>query len=159
VATARGLLKCNVDALFSDPLNRTGIGICVCDDEGTFVLAKTVFISPTCSVVVGEALGLFHALQWLSDMQFDNVNFMLDSKITTDAFNHRQTDVPKFCQVISAYQSLFNTNFSNSKVEFNRRQANEAAHTLTGVATLSASPNIYYCVHRCIISLIINEML
>jgi len=89
----RGRLKCNVDASFSDPLNRTGIGIYVRDDEGTFVLAKTVSISPTCSVVVGEAIGLFHALQWLSDMQFDNVDFVLDSKITTDDFNHHRIDV------------------------------------------------------------------
>jgi len=59
----RGRLKCNVDASFSDSLNITGIGICVHDDEGTFVLAKIVSISPMCSIVVGEALGLFHALQ------------------------------------------------------------------------------------------------
>lgn len=33
-------------------------------------------------VEVGEALGLFHALERLSDMQFDNVDFVLDSKTT-----------------------------------------------------------------------------
>ena len=112
-----------------------------------------------CSVVIGEALGLFHALQWLSDMQFDNVDFVLDSNITTDAFNHRRIDVTEFGQVMSACQSLFNINFSNSKVEFNKRQANEVAHTLAGVVTLSASPKIYYHVPRCINSLVINEML
>jgi len=81
-----------------------------------FVLAKIVSISPMCFDVVGEALGLFHALQWLSDMQFDNVDFALDSKITADAFNHRRIDVTEFGQVILACQSLFNTHFSNSKV-------------------------------------------
>ena len=85
----QGCLKCNVNASFSDPLNRTGISICIRDDEGTFVLAKTVSISPMCSIAVEEALSLFHALQWLSDMQFDNVDFALDSKITTYAFNQR----------------------------------------------------------------------
>ncbi|KEH16790.1 hypothetical protein MTR_0093s0070 [Medicago truncatula] len=80
----------------------SGIGICIRDDEGTFMLAKTVYISPMCSVVVGEALGLFQSLQWLSDMQFDNVDFTLDSKITTDAFNHRRIDVTEFIQVISS---------------------------------------------------------
>ena len=123
------------------------------------MLAKTISISPMCSVVVGQALGLFNALQWLSVMQFGNVNFVLNLKITTDAFDHHLIDVTEFGQVISACQSLFNTNFSNSKVEFNKRQANEVAHTLAGVATLSASPNIYYHVPRCINSLIINEML
>jgi len=58
-----------------DSLNRTGIGICIRDEEGTFVLAKTVSISPMCFVVIGEVVGLFQALQWPSDMQFDNVDF------------------------------------------------------------------------------------
>nr|ABN08771.1 probable reverse transcriptase At2g02650 -, related [Medicago truncatula] len=80
-----------------------------------------------CSVVVGEPLSLFHPLQWLSDMQFDNVDFVLDSKITTDAFHNRQVDVTEFGQVISTCRSLFNSHFSNSKVEFNRRQSNEVA--------------------------------
>jgi len=35
----------------------------------------------------GEASSLFHALQWLRDMQFDNVNFVADSKTTSDAFH------------------------------------------------------------------------
>jgi len=49
---------------------------CIRDDEGTFVLAKTLPITPMCTVAVGEALGLFHVLQWLSDMQFNSVDFV-----------------------------------------------------------------------------------
>lgn len=37
-----GRYKCNIDAAFSSSFNRTGIGICVRDSEGTFVLAKVV---------------------------------------------------------------------------------------------------------------------
>jgi len=36
--------------------------------EGIFVLAQTIPLSLVYSVAAGEALGLFHALQWLSDM-------------------------------------------------------------------------------------------
>jgi len=46
--------------------------------------------------------GLFHALQWLSDMQFDDVDVVLDSKITIDVFHHRQVDVTKFRQGLNA---------------------------------------------------------
>jgi len=70
-----GRYKCNMDAAFSSHGNRTCIGICVCDVEGTFVLAKTMTYPCTVSVDVGEALGLHSALQWLSDMQFDNGGF------------------------------------------------------------------------------------
>lgn len=49
-------------------MNRVGIGIWVCDDDGTFVLAKTINFSPLCFVPVGEALGLFNYIEWLSEM-------------------------------------------------------------------------------------------
>jgi hypothetical protein len=63
---SRGRLKCNIDASFSQSLNRTGIGMCVRDDEGTFVLAKAMNFAAVHAVDVGEALGLYHALEWLS---------------------------------------------------------------------------------------------
>jgi len=49
---------------------------------------------------MGEALGLFHDLQWLSDMQFDDVDVAFDSKTTTDVFHHRHADITEFGQVI-----------------------------------------------------------
>lgn len=131
----------------------------MCGDEGTFMLVKTVSLSPMCSVVVWEAPWLFHALQLLSNMQFDNVDFALDLKITTDVFHHWRVYVTKSGQVISTWESLFTTHFSNSKVEFNTRQTIEIAHILAGVAALSAGFKIYYHIPRCINSLIINEML
>lgn len=78
--------------------------MCVCGDEGTFMLViKTVSLSPMCSVVVWEAPCLLHALQLPSNMQFDNVDFALDLKITTDVFHHHRVYVTKFEQVISTY--------------------------------------------------------
>ena len=81
-----GRYKCNIDAAFSNSLNRTGIGICIRESDGSFVLAKTEMHLCLLPVDVGEALGLHLALQWLSDMQFDNVDFETDSKLTADAF-------------------------------------------------------------------------
>ena len=47
----------------------------------------------------------------------------------------------------------------NSKVEFNRQQANEGVHVLAGVATLLVNLTTYFIVPRCIEHLIINEMI
>jgi len=47
-------------------------------------------------VDVGEALGLHSALQWLSDMHFDNVDFETDSKLTVDAFLATRNDLSEF---------------------------------------------------------------
>jgi len=51
-----GRYKCNIDAAFSSSRNRTDIGICVRDSEGTFILAKVVSFLCIYSVDVGEAL-------------------------------------------------------------------------------------------------------
>jgi hypothetical protein len=79
-------LKCNIDASFSEALNCMGIGNCVRDNDEAFVLAKTMSLSPLCSVLMGEALGLYHAIDWLSDMQMENVDFVIDSKTTVTLF-------------------------------------------------------------------------
>lgn len=59
----------------------------LCDENDTYVLAQTVSLPTKYSVDVGKALGLFNVLQWLTNMQFDSVNFMIDSQVTIDAFN------------------------------------------------------------------------
>jgi hypothetical protein len=118
---AQGRFKCNIDAAFSKQFQRTGIGICLRDDSGTFVLARLLYFNSIYPVAVGESLGLFHALQWMHDMKFDNIDFELDSKITTDAFHSRRTDVTEFGNIIYACRDIFTTSFTNSRVEFTRR--------------------------------------
>jgi hypothetical protein len=153
-----GRLKCNVDAAFSSNFNRTGIGVCIRDEEGAFVLAKMINFPCAHQVAVGEAMGLFEALQWLSDMSFDNIDFELDSKITCDAFHSRREDVSEFGHIIASCKALFSAFFTNSRVEFIRRQTNAAAHVLAREATFLASPIIYYHIPSCIETIIITEM-
>jgi hypothetical protein len=139
--------KCDVDALFSDQFNKTSIDICIstmtkvplCYLKQSLSLSVSISLSlsPHVLCCCGRGSGLIPRLTKVRDIQFDNVDFTLDSKFTTDAFHHCQVDVIKFGQMLSTYRSLFNTHFSNSKVEFNMRQVNEVAHTLAGVATLS----------------------
>jgi len=154
-----GRYKCNINAAFSSHSNRTGIGICVRDSEGTFVLAKTVTYPFIVPVDVGEALGLHSAVQWLSEMQFDSVDFETDSKLTVDAFLSNRNDTSEFGSIISSCRSLFSSFFSNSRVEFVRRQANAVAHALAREVTLLASLVVCYDIPNCIESLIINEIL
>ncbi|PNY07237.1 cytochrome p450 [Trifolium pratense] len=58
-----GRYKCNIDASFSSGLNRVGIGTCIRDDQGRFVVAKTKWFSPVCDVEMGEAQGLLQCFQ------------------------------------------------------------------------------------------------
>jgi len=49
-------------------MNRICIGICVRNDDGVFVLTKTMSFSHLCYVPLGEALSLFNTIEWLIDM-------------------------------------------------------------------------------------------
>jgi ribonuclease HI len=155
----RGRYKCNVDASFATQSNRVGLGMCIRDDEGRFVIAKTMWISPLCNVSLGEALGLFHAINWVRELQLERVDFALDSKIVVDYFNKGGNDMTEFGDVLKECKSRFNLYFQNSSVEFNRRQANAVAHALARVAPSLASSNIFVDVPTCIQYLVMNEML
>jgi len=48
--------------------------MCLCDDEGAYMLAMTMSLSPLVPVNIGEALALYHALQLIRNMRFDNGN-------------------------------------------------------------------------------------
>ena len=59
-------------------MNRICIGIIMCDNYGAFVLAKYMSFSPLSYVLVCEALGLFNVIEWLSNMQLNFVDFVVD---------------------------------------------------------------------------------
>jgi ribonuclease HI len=73
-----GRFKCNIrDA-------EVGIGMCIRDAEGNFVLAKTEWFLPISSVEEGETTSLLIALRWVKDLEIENVDFELDSKKVVD---------------------------------------------------------------------------
>jgi ribonuclease HI len=84
--------------------------------------------SPLYDVTIREAVELHTTLQWVSDLQFDSVDFVLDSQHVVDSF-HTGVDDSKFGCIITACRQLFQDSFQNSHVEFNRRQANRGSLT------------------------------
>jgi len=70
--------------------------MCLRDDDGFFVLAKTEWFAPLCDIDVGEAVGLHTTLDWVSIQQFDNVDFALDCKRVVDCANSSIDDSSEF---------------------------------------------------------------
>ncbi|XP_045822393.1 uncharacterized protein LOC123915300 [Trifolium pratense] len=154
-----GRMKCNIDASFSSLNNRVGIGVCIRDEFGAYVLAKYEQFTPLCDVRFGEALGLLSALNWVHELNLGPVDFELDSKIVVDSFHSNKCDATELGDIISHCKQLFSNYYNNSSVEFIRRQANEVAHSLAKAATYAASPRILVDIPNCIEHLLINEML
>ncbi|GAU50345.1 hypothetical protein TSUD_409300 [Trifolium subterraneum] len=120
-----GRMKCNIDASFSSLNNRVGIGVCIRDEFGAYVLAKYEQFTPLCDVRIGEAFGLLSALNWVHELNLGPVDFELDSKIVVDSFHSNKCDVTELGDIISHCKRLFSTYYKNSSVEFIKRQANE----------------------------------
>jgi ribonuclease HI len=154
-----GRVKCNIDASFPNNSDRVGIGICIRDEHGAFILAKTEWFSPRVDVHIGEAIGLLSALTWVHQLNLGPVEFELDSKRVVDRFHSSSRDLTEFGAIMDHCKFTFSTYYRNSSVEFVRRQANEVAHNLAKAATLSASFQVLVEVPNCIEHILINEML
>jgi ribonuclease HI len=154
-----GRVKCNIDASFPNNSDRVGIGICIRDEHGAFILAKTEWFSPRVDVHIGEAIGLLSALTWVHQLNLGPVEFELDSKRVVDRFHSSSRDLTEFGAIMDHCKFTFSTYYRNSSVEFVRRQTNKVAHNLAKTATLSASFQVLVEVPNCIEHILINEML
>jgi len=114
-APAQGRMKCNIDAAFSDFVIEP-VSVCLRDEGGVFVMAKTISFVGVYSVDIGEALGLYHALQWVSD----NIDFEVNSKSTRDAIYSGRENIYELGNIITASRVLLSSKFNNSRVEFAR---------------------------------------
>jgi len=155
---ARGRFKCNIHASLSTSTNKVGLGMCIRDEEGRFVLAKTMRFSPVYSVDIGEALGLYHAVRWVHDLQLPLVAFEVDSKRAADYFKHGNADITEFGVIMEDTRNCCSLYLTNSIVEFTRRQANEVVHELAQAALSEPSFRIFDNVPTCIELLIANEL-
>lgn len=123
---------------------QVGIGMCIRDDACDFVLTKASWFSPICDVDIGEAVVFLTALEWTSDLQFDNVDFTLDSKKVVDALRTCVEDGSEFRCILDARRQLFQSRFQIFHVEFNRRQANDITRKLVQAAPRNASSHNYF---------------
>jgi len=155
----QGRLKCNVDASFSEALNCVGIGLYIRNVAENFMKSKTLWLSPMCTPEVGEALGLFHAIQWVWELQLTSVDFELDAKKVVDDFHKGDNNVSEFGAILEECKRCCNLYFENSKVEFSRRQANEVAQSLAREALFLVAPHVFNNAPLCILTLINNEKL
>jgi len=103
------------DASFSSSTNKVGVVMWIRDEEGCFVLAKTTWHITLCSIDIGEALGLHHAICWVHELQLQNVDFEVELKCVADYFNRDNGDITEFGVIMDSnrhYCSFFFTKLS-----------------------------------------------
>lgn len=70
--------------------------MCIRDEEEWYVLSKTLRITLLCYVKVGEALGPYHTMLWINDIQLTNVDIEVDSKEVIDYYVRNRGDSTEF---------------------------------------------------------------
>lgn len=73
-------MKCNVDAYFSLSANKFGIDMCLRDGRGSFIRARTQWLSPIVDVHISETMGLLEVFKWVRHMGYRDVIFEHDAK-------------------------------------------------------------------------------
>jgi hypothetical protein len=120
---------------------------------------KNEWISPILNIDIGEAIGLLKALNWIYELQLTNVDFELDSQIVVTRFHGKKEDASEFGDVINDCKCIYNSHFTNPRVEFIRRQTNETAKGLARVTTSIASFHLFIDILTYISNIIDKEML
>jgi hypothetical protein len=135
-----------------------GIGMCIRDDHGRYVAAKTEWLSPILDVEIGEAMRLLSALKWVDELQLRDMDFEMDCKRVVDCLYSSRTYNSELGDIVRDCRFILATILVNSHVKFIRRQANEVAHRLAREATSLASFHIFINIPTCIYDIILNEM-
>ncbi|KAJ1421430.1 Ribonuclease H-like superfamily [Sesbania bispinosa] len=78
-------LKCNCDTAMFKELNSFGIGLCIRDEKGKFIRAKTLLHQGIPSAPEAEATGLLDAISWLRQLGLEAVDVEMDCKVVVDA--------------------------------------------------------------------------
>lgn len=95
-----GFVKCNVDASFFHHEQKTEVGLCLRDDFGAYIMAKSVRWPHLLSVREGEAEGLLVALYWMQELGYANIIFELDCKVVVDSVSNSTLENSEFSSII-----------------------------------------------------------
>jgi hypothetical protein len=132
--------------------------MCIRDDHGSYVAARTEWIEPALDVQIGEAIGLLQTLKWVEEMQFFDIDFEMDCKRIVDGLYSKKNYRSDLGAILNDCRTILASSFVNSHVKFIRRQASEVAHRLVRVATSPASFHNFIDIPTCIYDIIMNEM-
>lgn len=135
-----------------------GIGACIKDNKDFFIATRTKWFSPVTEVAVGEAMRLLSSIKWVHELDYDNVDFELDTKNVVDNVKKILLNNTDCGAITLEYKRVLAYLFRNSHVEFIRRQINEVTHVLVGTTTSFTNFQFFIDVPTCILYLIINEI-
>ncbi|PNX88309.1 60S ribosomal protein l23 [Trifolium pratense] len=155
---AMGEVKCNVDAALSIEQQQFGIGMCIRNDRGMFVRARTKWSHGCPPPVEAEAWVLKEVITWMGELEISRVVIELDCLLVVNAITGCSNNQFEFGHIINDCRRLLE-NYPNFKISFVKRQANFVAHSFARASKFHASTHTFDLIPSCIATSLINEII
>lgn len=84
VSSPHDYTKCNLDAMIFIDQTSFGVGMCLCDDNDTFIQAHYVLFHGIPRQAVAEVIALHKSIEWIQSMNLSYVIFKTKCKIIKD---------------------------------------------------------------------------
>nr|KYP41081.1 hypothetical protein KK1_037561 [Cajanus cajan] len=131
--------------------------MCIRNDHGHFLTAKTGWAHGLPPVHEAEATALLTAIQWIVTLSLPHVTLESDCKSVLDALSRTQSHHSEYGSLLNKCRRLLH-NHPNLSLKFILRQANRVAHCLARASRHYASSHTFEFIPSCIVPIILNEM-
>jgi len=126
---SRNQVECNVDAAIFEDVKQFGAGLCLRDEKGNFLKAFTATTTGVPTPREAEAWALHQAINWTHHLGMQNVIFELDCKLVVDNMVNNKKGSTEFHAILHRCRAIL-SNSPNSRMSFEKRQANLITHNL-----------------------------
>ncbi|KAL5159494.1 hypothetical protein HKD37_15G043803 [Glycine soja] len=135
------LIKCNNDDTIFKEYHYFGDGICLSDEHGHFIKAKTLWQLGIPNPQEVDDWDLLQALKWIPNMDVHYIVIELDYKT-----------------VIDAKCRAYLLSFQNSVVSYIRKQTNHVVHILVSASRSYANNHVFDYIPNYVYPIILKEM-
>jgi ribonuclease HI len=131
--------------------------MCLRDENGHFIAAKTAWFHGLAQPQEAEARGLKEAIIWLGNRGLTDVSIELDCKQVVDGISNNIGTNSEFGAILRSCKVSLSF-FPNFKISYVRRQANNVAHSLARASLSYDSSHCHDHMPSCIEYIVMNEM-
>ncbi|KHN00089.1 hypothetical protein glysoja_046125, partial [Glycine soja] len=137
-----GTLKCNIGVAFVKEENSFKLVVFIRDDRGQFVMALSHTSPFKLLIHERKALAMLVALQWLKDLEIDDIIIESDClQVENEVYNCR-SDKSKYGVILSNCRIMLR-DLQNFWVCFVGRQANSVTHSLDRALNSQVDPHYF----------------
>jgi hypothetical protein len=154
-----GTVKCNIDAALFNDQQKFGVGMCIRNDQGNFMKAKTMWFHGTPPPQEAEAWAwaLRECMFWLGEL-YSCVVIELDCLLVVNAITDNSSNQTEFGYIMKTCRELLQ-NYQNFEIVYVKRQANFVAHSLARASKFYARSQLFDSIPSCIATTLLNEII